>query len=304
LSGGGEISKDLKKQLKKAELLLGFKLESTLDFNGTAYSLTFLLPDSVSKDRIIGLVSISDDNSAEFYNYTIDGSLITITVDSPESFYLAVTKSPLPLILTIALILLFLVAVILLAYRYLKQRELYTVHIRDESDVTALQVSNGSRAVNPFEKKTDTALDTFSGECEEPIGNADQAEEETSDDPDANKGQVEPKDTEGSSTDEESRIPLGTQFKKRFFDFQSRGSRRAEINLDILAAHFESGDTINLDSMIAKGLLPPDTTFVKVLARGKISKPLTIAAQDFSTAAMRMILLAGGNATITEEKID
>ena len=55
--------------------------------------------------------------------------------------------------------------------------------------------------------------------------------------------------------------------------------------------------------MIKKGLLPEETTFVKVLARGKINKPLTVIAQDFSTAAMKTILLAGGNATITEEKL-
>lgn len=304
LSEGGELSKELKKQLKKAELLLGFKLESTLDFDGTAYKLTFLLPDSVSKDRIIGLVSISDNGSAEFYNFKIDGSLMTVTVDSPESFYLALTKNPLPLILTIALILLFLLASILLIYRYLKQRDIYTVHIRDESDVTALQVSNGSRAVDPFVRKSEANLEIFTNKDNAHIDNGDQEEKDESDTEVEDKNQEASQDSADPSSDDGSRIPLGTQIKKRFFDFQAKGSRRAEINLDILAAHFESGDNIDLDSMIAKGLLPPDTTFVKVLARGKISKPLTIAAQDFSTAAMRMILLAGGNATITEEKID
>lgn len=72
------------------------------------------------------------------------------------------------------------------------------------------------------------------------------------------------------------------------------GSRRATVNLDTIAAHFDQGDTVTLNSLKAKGLLPKNVGFVKILARGRLDKPLTVLAQDFSTAAIKMILLTGG----------
>ena len=77
------------------------------------------------------------------------------------------------------------------------------------------------------------------------------------------------------------------------------GTKKAEINIDTISEHFESGDTVTLNSLKAKRLIPNSAGAVKILARGFLDKPLTIVAQDFSTAALKMILLTGGTPIVT-----
>ena len=79
-----------------------------------------------------------------------------------------------------------------------------------------------------------------------------------------------------------------------------RGSRRAEVNIDSIAEVFPRGAIVTLNSLKEKRLVPPSTGFVKILARGTLDKPLTVVAQDFSTAALKMILLTGGHAVVAE----
>lgn len=292
---GKEIGKDLKKQLKKCELALGFELESTVDFDGTAYVLTILLPKEINPDRIIGLVAIEGDNYAEYYNYSLSGSLLTVTIDSPENFFLAVRKSALPIVLAIIIVLALLILAAFFIYRYYRGNSATPLPVHDEGGSTALEVVTGTRSVQPI------TPDPASDESDSSPNEASEQENNKTE----TEGEELPK-AETVSPEPENPTQTGdpTPVKRRFIDFQGPRTRRAEINLDLLANHFDSDEIITLDAMISKGLLPPETTFVKVLARGKISKPLTIIAQDFSTAAMRMILLAGGNATIVEEKLD
>jgi ribosomal protein L15 len=68
------------------------------------------------------------------------------------------------------------------------------------------------------------------------------------------------------------------------------------INIDTIAANFERGEIVNIDSLKAKGLIPQNASAIKVLARGMLTKPLTIEAQDFSLEAIKMIALTGGTA--------
>ena len=63
---------------------------------------------------------------------------------------------------------------------------------------------------------------------------------------------------------------------------QYTGAKKAEINIDTISEHFQSGDTVTLNSLKAKKLVPNSAGTVKVLARGSLDKPLTIVAQDFS----------------------
>lgn len=73
-----------------------------------------------------------------------------------------------------------------------------------------------------------------------------------------------------------------------------RGAKRAQINLDIISEHFSAGETVTLNALKAKKLLPNNTEAVKILARGTLNKPLNVVAQDFSASALKMILLTGG----------
>ncbi|MBQ8407554.1 MAG: uL15 family ribosomal protein [Clostridia bacterium] len=75
---------------------------------------------------------------------------------------------------------------------------------------------------------------------------------------------------------------------------EKKYAKKCIINIDILSEHFATGETVNLDTLKAKGLLPQKADFVKVLARGMLDKALTVEAQDFSADAIKMIILTGG----------
>ena len=69
----------------------------------------------------------------------------------------------------------------------------------------------------------------------------------------------------------------------------------AIINIDTIAAYFNAGEVVTLAEM--KNRIPyfkKKVTYVKVLARGYLDKPLTIDADDFSVEAVKMILVTGG----------
>lgn len=71
---------------------------------------------------------------------------------------------------------------------------------------------------------------------------------------------------------------------------------KAEINLDVIEQKFEDGDLVTLDALKRKKLVPKRTDYVKVLARGALTKPLIVEANDFSRAAEEMLVALGGEA--------
>jgi ribosomal protein L15 len=66
------------------------------------------------------------------------------------------------------------------------------------------------------------------------------------------------------------------------------------VNIDVLSANFKAGDVVTLSALKEKGLIAKGVDGVKVLARGTLDKPLTVEAENFSLAAIKMILLTGG----------
>lgn len=79
---------------------------------------------------------------------------------------------------------------------------------------------------------------------------------------------------------------------------KTRFQKKSIINIDTLSENFESGDAVNLETLIAKGLIPKSSDYVKVLARGHLNKKLFVEANDYSADAVKMIILTGG--TVTE----
>ena len=73
------------------------------------------------------------------------------------------------------------------------------------------------------------------------------------------------------------------------------------VNIDALGKYFKSGETVTVEE-IAKRVpsVNSKATYIKVLARGSLNKPLNIEADDFSPAAIKMIVLTGG--TVTRKK--
>ena len=74
------------------------------------------------------------------------------------------------------------------------------------------------------------------------------------------------------------------------------GRRKNIINVDTLSSEFSDGDRVDINALKSKNLVPYDTAYLKVLARGVIDKRLRVYANDFSLAAVKMIALTGGEA--------
>jgi large subunit ribosomal protein L15 len=72
------------------------------------------------------------------------------------------------------------------------------------------------------------------------------------------------------------------------------------VNLRDLDRVFESGDTVDLDALVAKGLLKNQKTDVKILGTGELSKKLTVTAHGFSKSARAAIESAGGTCTLLD----
>ena len=81
---------------------------------------------------------------------------------------------------------------------------------------------------------------------------------------------------------------------------RSTGTKKAQVNLDTISATFSEGDTVTLSALKEKKLVGKNVGAVKILARGTLNKSLIIIAQDFSMAAIKMILLTGGQAIVTK----
>ena len=71
-----------------------------------------------------------------------------------------------------------------------------------------------------------------------------------------------------------------------------------EINLDVICANFEDGETVDIRALRAKKLVAKNVGKIKVLARGTMTKKLDIVANKFSLQAVKMITLAGGRAEL------
>ena len=73
-------------------------------------------------------------------------------------------------------------------------------------------------------------------------------------------------------------------------------NKKTYINLDTICENFEDGATVNLTALKEKKLVAADIGRIKILARGIMTKQMTIEADDFSTQALKMIILTGGEA--------
>ena len=79
-------------------------------------------------------------------------------------------------------------------------------------------------------------------------------------------------------------------------------AHRVEINLDVIADKFRDGELVTIDALKKKRLISKKANYVKILARGTLSKPLIIEANDFSHAAEEMLSAIGGEAIRVNNK--
>jgi large subunit ribosomal protein L15 len=85
---------------------------------------------------------------------------------------------------------------------------------------------------------------------------------------------------------------------KKSMPFEPFRTHTQPVNLQDLERHFKDGDEVTLATLKARGLGARNDVPVKILAKGTITKPLTVHAHAFSAAAREAIEAAGGTCQI------
>ena len=87
---------------------------------------------------------------------------------------------------------------------------------------------------------------------------------------------------------------------KKSMPFEPFRTHTQPVNLQDLEARFDKGAEVTLEALRDKGLGTRKGIPVKILAKGEISKPLTVHAHKFSGAARAAIEAAGGTCQVIE----
>jgi len=93
---------------------------------------------------------------------------------------------------------------------------------------------------------------------------------------------------------EGGQMPLVRRIAKRGFNNNAFAPTVAVINLAALEKAFENGEEVTPETLANKGLLKGRFDEVKILAKGQLTKQLTVKVHRFSAAAEAGITSAGG----------
>jgi large subunit ribosomal protein L15 len=85
---------------------------------------------------------------------------------------------------------------------------------------------------------------------------------------------------------------------KKSMPFEPFRTHTQPVNLKDLEARFDKGADVTLDALAGRGLATRKGVPVKVLAKGELSKPLTVHAHAFSASARAAIEGAGGTCVV------
>jgi len=96
---------------------------------------------------------------------------------------------------------------------------------------------------------------------------------------------------------EGGQMPLQRRLPKRGFNNPFR-LEYAVVNLGQLEKLFAANDVVDLDTLRAKHLVRRNEKLIKILAKGQLSKALTVKAHKFSEAARAQLEAAGGAAEV------
>jgi large subunit ribosomal protein L15 len=95
---------------------------------------------------------------------------------------------------------------------------------------------------------------------------------------------------------EGGQTPLFRRLPKRGFTNINR-KEFAIVNLDTLN-RFEDGTEVTPELLIETGVVSKEKAGIKILAKGKVEKKLTVKAHKFSSAAKEAIEAAGGQTEV------
>ena len=87
---------------------------------------------------------------------------------------------------------------------------------------------------------------------------------------------------------------------KKSMPFEPFRTHTQPINLEALESRFDTGTAVTLELLRSSGLARSSEVPVKILARGELTKALTVHAHAFSGAARQRIEAAGGTCEVVE----
>src|SRR5664279_3246958 len=87
---------------------------------------------------------------------------------------------------------------------------------------------------------------------------------------------------------------------KKSMPFEPFRTHTQPVNIASLESRFDTGTEVTIELMKANGLATRKNIPVKVLAKGELTKALTVHAHGFSAGARERIEAAGGTCTIVE----
>lgn len=93
---------------------------------------------------------------------------------------------------------------------------------------------------------------------------------------------------------EGGQMPLYRRIARRGFSNYRFKTRFTEVSLSHLEKFFDTGDTVNLQSLIERGVVRKSTGAVKILGNGKLETKLTVEGVFATASARARIVEAGG----------
>ena len=88
---------------------------------------------------------------------------------------------------------------------------------------------------------------------------------------------------------------------KKSMPFEPFRTHTQPVNISALESRFDSGTEVTIELMQANGLATRKDIPVKVLAKGGLSKGMTVHAHAFSVGARERIEAAGGSCRLVEQ---
>ncbi|MBQ2100864.1 MAG: 50S ribosomal protein L15 [Lachnospiraceae bacterium] len=96
---------------------------------------------------------------------------------------------------------------------------------------------------------------------------------------------------------EGGQMPLYRRIPKRGFTNRN-GKEIVSINLSTLEKNFDNGATVDVEALVAAGIIKEVRDGVKVLGNGELTKKLDVKVNAFSATAKEKIEALGGTAEV------
>ncbi len=100
---------------------------------------------------------------------------------------------------------------------------------------------------------------------------------------------------------EGGQMPLFRRIAHRGFSNYPFKKEYIILNVKDLEAKYTEGETVNLETLLGKGLIKKKTLPVKILGNGEITKKLVVVVDKISASAREKIEKAGGTVTVSDE---